>query len=96
MYAAAGLPPPRIIVQCESYASALALMARTDALGVIVPQLLREPYAKGALQEIRISDPVLSLTFGIFRRADAPLSPAASAMADAVTTTARELARASR
>lgn len=95
-YAAAGLPPPRVIVQCESYASAIALMAKTEALGIVVPQLLGEPYAKGTLQQIRIDDRVPSLTFGIFRRADAPLSPAASAMAEAVTATARELARASR
>jgi LysR family transcriptional regulator of abg operon len=96
MYAAAGLQPPRVMVQCESYASALGLMARTEALGVIVPQLLGEPYTKESLQQIRINDPVPSLTFGIFRRADAPLSPAASAMAEAVAATARELACATR
>jgi LysR family transcriptional regulator, regulator of abg operon len=96
LYSAAGLAPPRVLVQCESYTSALALMARTDALGVIVPQLLAEPGTKGILQQIKLSDPVPSLTYGIFRRADAPLSPAASALADAVAATARELARANR
>jgi DNA-binding transcriptional LysR family regulator len=93
---AAGLPPPRAVVQCESYASALALMARTDAIGLIVPQLLEEPYCKGALQPIRIREPIPAQTFGIFRRVDAPLSPAASAMAEAVKAAARELARANR
>jgi len=96
MYAAVALPPPGVIVQCESYASALALMVRTDALGIVVPQLLDEPYAKGALQQIKINDPVPTLTFGMFRRADAPLSPAAAAVAAAVTETARDLARAGR
>jgi LysR family transcriptional regulator of abg operon len=93
MYAGASLPPPRVIVQCESYASALALMVKTDALGIVVPQLLAEPYAKGTLQQIRITDAVPPLTFGIFRRADAPLSPAAAVMAEAVASTARDLAR---
>lgn len=96
IYAAASLPPPRIIVQCESYTSALALMARTDALGIIVPQLLGGPDMHASLQHIAIDHALLSFTYGIFRRADAPLSPAAAAMAEAVTATARQLARASR
>jgi DNA-binding transcriptional LysR family regulator len=96
MHAGAGLPAPRVIVQCESYASALGLMVRTDALGLVVPQLLSEPYGKETLQQIRIADPVPSLTFGIFRRADAPFTPAAAALAEAVTSSARDLARAGR
>ena len=96
LYAGAGLPVPPVIVQCESYASALGLMLKTDALGIVVPQLLSEPYARTTLQQIRIAEPVPPLTFGIFRRADAPLTPAAAAMAQAVTETARELARAGR
>jgi LysR family transcriptional regulator of abg operon len=91
-YRASGLPEPRAAVRCESYASALALMARTNAIGLVVPQLLREPYSVGALQAIRINEPIPPMTFGIFRRADAPLSPAAAAMAQAMTTAARELA----
>jgi LysR family transcriptional regulator of abg operon len=96
MYSAAGLPPPRVTVQCESYTSALALMARTDALGIIVPQLLGGSNMHASLQHIAIDDPLLGITYGIFRRSDAPLSPAAAAMAEAVTATARQLARASR
>jgi LysR family transcriptional regulator, regulator of abg operon len=96
LYAGAGLPAPRVIVQCESYASALGLMVKTDALGLVVPQLLSEPYAKGTLQQMRIAEAVPPLTFGIFRRSDAPLTPAAAAMAHAVTETARDLPRAGR
>ena len=95
-FRAARLQPPRDVVLCESYGSALALMARTDALGLIVPQLLEEPYSRGALRPIRINEPIPAMTFGIFRRADAPLSPAASAMAESVTAAARELARVNR
>jgi LysR family transcriptional regulator of abg operon len=95
-YAAAGLPPPRVIVQCESYTSALAVISRTDTLGVLLPQMLDESYTKGNLQEIRINDPIPSMSCGIFRRADAPLSPLGSAMVEAVTATARELTRAHR
>jgi LysR family transcriptional regulator, regulator of abg operon len=95
-FRAAGLQPPHDVVQCESYTSALALMAGTDALGLIVPQLLEEPYSKTALQPIRIAEPIPAVTLGIFRRVDAPLSPAASAMAESITATARELARLNR
>ena len=96
LYKAAGLPSPRVMVQCESYTSALALMERTDALGVIVPQLVKRPNMHASLQHIGIDDPMLEITYGIFRRADAPLSPAAAAMAEAVTATARELAHTNR
>lgn len=96
MYSAAGLPPPRIAVECESYTIGLAVLASTDALGVLVPQLLEARYAHGFLQQIRIEDPVPSITFGMFSRTDAPLTPAASEMAAAMTTVARRLASTSR
>lgn len=61
-----------------------------------VPQVLAERYAHGFLQQIRIEDPVPSTSFGMFSRTDAPLAPAASAMADAISATARSLTRATR
>lgn len=95
-YDALGIAPPRHIVQCDSYASALALMTRTDAVGLIVPQLLAlEPY-RACLQRIVIADELPALTFGVFRRADGPLSRPARTMLAALTATARALARADR
>jgi DNA-binding transcriptional LysR family regulator len=96
VFSAAGLPGPRVIVHCESYAAALALLARTDTLGLVVPQLLAQPYAHGFLQEIEIEEGLPALPVGLFSRSNAPLAPAAAAMAEAVTATARRLARANR
>jgi LysR family transcriptional regulator of abg operon len=93
LYAAADLPPPKIAVGCETYTTALAVLASTDALGLIVPQLLAERYTHGFLEQIRIAEPVPSITIGLFSRTDAPLAPAASEMAAAVTAVARRLAR---
>jgi LysR family transcriptional regulator, regulator of abg operon len=91
----AGAAMPSATVQCESYASALALLARTDTLGLIAPQMLTEPYAQRHLQRITVREPLPSPLIGMYLRADAPLTPAAAAMAQAVATAARRLAKAS-
>jgi DNA-binding transcriptional LysR family regulator len=95
-FSAAGLPGPKVVVHCESYAAALALLARTDTLGLVVPQLLAQPYAHGFLQQIEIAETAPDLPVGLFARANAPLPPAAAAMAAAVTAAARRLARVNR
>jgi LysR family transcriptional regulator of abg operon len=92
-FTAAGVPMPRAIVQCESYAAALALLARTDTLGLLVPQMLEEPHGQRHLRQIKIEEVLPGPVLGMYSRADAPFTPAASAMAQAVTATARRLAR---
>jgi DNA-binding transcriptional LysR family regulator len=87
----AGAALPSAIVQCESYACALALLAKTDTLGLIAPQMLAEPYAQRYLQRIAVREALPAPVIGLYQRADAPLTPAASAMAQAVTATARRL-----
>jgi LysR family transcriptional regulator, regulator of abg operon len=89
----AGLAFPRNVIQCESYAVALALLAKTDTLGLVIPQLLEEPYAQKFLRRIAIAETIPAPVVGIYTRAGAPLTPAASALAQAVTATARRLAR---
>lgn len=91
-FKAAGLPLPPAIVHCESYASALALLAKTDTLGLLVPQMLAEPYGQRYLQRIDIREQIPAPLVGMYLR-DAPFTPAAAAMAQAVTAAARRLAR---
>jgi len=93
-FSAAGLPLPRSLVHCESYALAFALLAKTDTLALTTPQFLAEPFVRGVLQEIPVDTPPVPLTIGMFTRADAPLTLAAAAMARAVTAAARALPRA--
>jgi LysR family transcriptional regulator of abg operon len=92
-YAAQGLPAPRSTVQCESYATALALLAKTDMLALMIPQLVTEPYANRFLQRIEITERLPAPVIGMYARAGTPLAPAATAMAEAVTAAARQLAK---
>ena len=96
IFSDAGLPPPKSIVQCESYTTAMAVLASTDALGMLVPQVLAGPYAHGFLQQIRIKEQLPSMTLGMFRRIDTPLTPAASEMATAIMAVGRKLMGVSR
>lgn len=91
-FAAADLPPPRVTIQCESYAAALALLARTDTLGLVTPQLLAEPYTVNLLQQIRVSQPTPAVTVGMLTRAGTPLTATAAAAARAVVAATRRFA----
>jgi len=92
-FAALGLPPPKALVHCESYATALALIARSDLLGLVVRHLLEEPLADRFLQCIRIRETISRPTIGVFTRADVPLTPTAVAMVQALSAAARSLGR---
>jgi LysR family transcriptional regulator of abg operon len=89
----AGLPLPENIVRCESYAAALALLAKTDALALIIPQVITEFFAPRHLQPIAVEEALPAPLIGLYDRSDAPLSRVAAAMAQAVTAVARRLAR---
>jgi DNA-binding transcriptional LysR family regulator len=92
MFGAAGLELPAGLVHCESYATALALVAKTDVLGLLAAESVDEPWGR-QLQKIDIEPAVPAPLLGLYTLADAPLTAAASAMAQALTATARRLAR---
>ena len=92
-FASAGVAMPRAIVQCASYAAALALLAKTDTLGLLIPPMLEEPYGQRQLRQIKIQETLPAAVIGMYARADAPFTPAAASMAQAVTATARRIAR---
>jgi LysR family transcriptional regulator, regulator of abg operon len=93
MFDAAGLSLPRSIVHCESYATALSLVAKTDVLGLLNSQMVSEVWGQRYLQKIDIEETVPAPLLGLYSRADTPLTPTALAMAQAVTATARRIAR---
>ncbi|HEX7054761.1 MAG TPA: LysR substrate-binding domain-containing protein [Burkholderiales bacterium] len=92
-FAAAGLAMPRAIVQCESCATAMALLARTDMLGLLTPRLVQNGFGPHRLQQIRVREAIPAPLLGIYRRSDAPLTAAAAALAQAIGASARRLAR---
>ncbi len=92
----APLTPPilrnaRQMIECDSYNSVVALLANTDMVAILSRRLLSESYAREYLQEIKVRESLPSFSVGIFSRADTPLTPAASAMANALTTAAQHL-----
>jgi len=92
-FGAAGLEMPKALVQCESFATALALLANTDCLGLMNPQLLLDPMVARRVQRIEVAEDTPGPLLGLYQRADALLTPAAAAMAQAILTVGRRLAR---
>jgi DNA-binding transcriptional LysR family regulator len=90
---AAGVAMPQSIVQCESYATALALLANTDILGLLMPQMLEDGYGRERLRRIVVRETIPAPLIGLYSRADAPLTRAAAAMTQAIIVGARRLAR---
>ena len=92
-FAEAGVPMPRDIVQCESLATALALLSHTDTLGLLMPQMISASFGPGPLEQIRVREKIPAPSVGLYVRGDAPMTSAAGAMAQAITAAARRLAR---
>ncbi|HZM33366.1 MAG TPA: LysR substrate-binding domain-containing protein [Burkholderiales bacterium] len=92
-FAAAGVATPRALVQCESCATALALIARTDMLGLVTPGIIQSGLGRYRLQQIRIREPIPAPLLGIYHRADAPFTAAAASLVQALTASARRLTR---
>lgn len=88
----AGIPVPRAIVYCESFATALVLLGRSDVLGLMLEPFLADPFALRSMQRFDVRDPIPSPSLGLFQRADSSLTPAAAAMAHALTSAARAAA----
>jgi hypothetical protein len=57
--------------------------------------MVTEAWGQRYLQVIDVQEKIPAPLIGLYTRADAPLTPAAGAMAQAVTATARRLARSS-
>lgn len=93
VFSSTGLPLPSRMIQCDSYNTAAALLAKTDTVGIMPRRLLSEVLARDLLQEIPVAERLPSFTTGLLTRADAPLTPIAGAMAKALVAAARDFAR---
>jgi LysR family transcriptional regulator, regulator of abg operon len=92
-FAGAGIAAPKALVLCESYATALALLAQSDVLGLLFDRLFAEPLASRFLHRFALEETIAAPSLGMFLRADTPLAPAAAAMAQALSVTMRSLVR---
>lgn len=78
-FSSEGLPFPLRVVHCESFAMTVALIAGSDMIGLLVPQLLSHPFAQSSLQQIVLNRPMPAMSVGMYRRGDTPISTAANA-----------------
>jgi hypothetical protein len=69
----------------------LALLRQSDALALLVPQVLADPLGS-MLQEIVLKRPLPEISVGVYRRADAPTSTAMNDFWGCLVRGARELA----
>jgi LysR family transcriptional regulator, regulator of abg operon len=92
-FSAAGLSVPKQVIQCESYNTAIGLIAKTDMLGFLARQLLADSILGDFLREIRVSEPLPSFSVGLFTRTGTPLTQVAQAMAREIIAVGRARAR---
>lgn len=87
----AGLRTPHAAIQTESYATAIEVLAHTDAVGVVSPSLLARRWAE-QIQQINIAQAVPSITLSLYVRKGSPPSKAGAAMGKALSAVAKEVA----
>src|SRR5262249_57027268 len=63
-----GLSVPKQVIQCESYNTAIGLIAKSDMLGFLSRQLLSDSILGDFLREIPVSEPLPSFAVGSFTR----------------------------
>src|SRR5262249_38648286 len=88
-FSPAGLPVPQQVIQCESYNTAIGLIAKSDMIGFLSRQLLSDSILGDFLVEIPVCEPLPSFAVGMFTRSGTPLTQAGAAMAKAVIAAAR-------
>ena len=92
IFSSAGLPTPKQPIQCESFNIFVALLAKTDMVGIISNRVLATPFARDLLLSIPVAEALPSYTAGLFTRAGSALTPPAAALAKVMTAVARQLA----
>jgi DNA-binding transcriptional LysR family regulator len=76
-FAAAGLPPPRYRVQCETVLALSELAASGDFVAIVPQQVLAPERGGGRLLRINVREHIEPVSIAILTRAQAPLTPLA-------------------
>ncbi len=84
LFAAHGLPAPRVVVQGRSALTFLFSVAFSDLLMVLPVQWTQAPLFREALQRIDVAEHLASPPICIVRRAGLPLTPAADYFCDMI------------
>ena len=91
-FSPAGLSVPKQVIQCESYNTAIGLIAKSDMIGFLSRQLLSDSILCDFLCEVPVAEPLPSFAVGMFTRTGTPLTQVAAAMSKAVIAVARSRA----
>lgn len=81
----------RQMVECESVHSFSALIAESDAIGLVSRRLVTDAVTRGTLIELSLADPLPSFRVGLYRRTDATPLPAAGAAIRILSAEARRV-----
>jgi len=92
-YRLEGLEPPGSPLHCDAFGIQVAILCQSDAIALMTRQMLQQPSVKGLLEEIPLTRQLPLLTMGLYRRADAQLTPAAVDLTQALTASTREMLR---
>jgi DNA-binding transcriptional LysR family regulator len=84
LFAEAGLPPPRIIVQAHSALTFIVALAYSDLLMMLPRQWLEFPLTRDLLQRIDVEETLPAPPICLLRRAGLPLPPAAEYFCDMI------------
>lgn len=93
VFLAAGLEPPRPAVTCTNHSTAMSLLAQSDMVSLTQRLIIERPPASLMLQEIKVAEPLPTVTVGLFARADSPLTRPAAAMVRHIVAVARQIGR---
>ena len=74
-YRKQGLTPPEPVVHCGSYSVSIDMVAESDLVTVLPPNVLAGWIRAGRLVEIPLDEPMLPLVVGSYTRADTPPTP---------------------
>jgi len=88
-FEAAGLPPPRYRVDCQSFLALPEFVAHSDLLAVVPWQIAAREAAAGRVVSLRVREPLPAREISLFRRADVPLTPIARELAEILRKAAR-------
>jgi DNA-binding transcriptional LysR family regulator len=87
-----GLPRPQMMIESDSQNIVVAMLAKTDMVGILSNRLLATPLARDSLERIAVVERLPSFTAGLFTRKGTSLTRPAAALARAMTLAARRLA----
>lgn len=77
-----GLPAPKRVVECPSFAVAYSLMLGSDLIAAVPEQLLGVDWARDRLTVLPIRETIPPLSVQVVSRRDSPLTPAATMLLD--------------